>query len=163
MSEDCQRCRADVDRLREDVDRLLEEKDRRIQGEIEAIYRSIDSRFDGSDRIHGQRFDSLANWIIEKFRSLQLAVDKAEEQIREKLAEMNKVREQLDRQAGTFATKEWVEALLRPIADKLSEISSFVSNWQGRSAVWGVVWGIVILAFSVFLPIILRWQPSVAP
>ncbi len=116
------------------VDRLFAEKDR-----------WIDARFAGSDRIHEQRVAGLTQWVSSKFDSLQLAVDKAELQIKEKMASENNIREELRNQANTFAPQKQVDAL-----------QTFADTLRGQLAVWGVIWGLVVVALSIALPMLLK-------
>ena len=118
---------------------------REVASQLDAIRREIDSRFAGSDRVFEERVRGLSRWIESKLDSMQLAVDKAELQIKEKMFNENNIREELRQQATTFASKEWVDTTLRPLQDKLGTLWDTVNNWQGRVFVTGIVWSLVLL------------------
>jgi hypothetical protein len=143
MSDPCQDCRAYVDRL-------LEEKDRWVEAQLKAIHRDLDVRFAGSDRVWSARLDAVESGRVLALR----AVDKAEEQIRDRLAGMNEMRQQLDRQAGTFASQKQVDAL-----------QSVIDNWTGRSTMLGIAWSALVVLVSVAVSVafssLLRGAPGV--
>ena len=86
-------------------------------------------------------------WIEGQLTALQRAVDKAEEQMRERLAGMNEVREQLDRQARQFVTREALDSTVAPLRIKTETLWDSMHNWQGKVtallAAWTLFLGLI--------------------
>ena len=89
-------------------------------------------------------------WITVQFDSMQRAVDKFESSLGLRLASMNEMRAQLDRQASLFVTRESLELTqtrsdtMHTVQDeRLLRLEAFQNNWQGRMATLVAVMGAI--------------------
>ncbi len=108
--------------------------------------------------------DALQKQLAE---STNRAVEKAEQQMNARLITMNEFREQLQHQAALFATRaqldDFRDALQKAsderhiaMRDRIEAIDKLIANWQGRLAILGAMWAIVVIFVSALVNYTLR-------
>ena len=98
------------------------------------------------------------DYVDARLESMDRAICKAEEQLRDRLETMNEVRDQLRDQASTFATRESVELIrsqvakeLATIANRISELEKGRANDQGRQWMLWALMGVGLTALNIAL------------
>jgi len=86
------------------------------------------------------RLDEMDKKLSDRTVSIERAVDKAEQALKERLAGMNELRETMRDQAANLATREQVALTAGAIEERLRAIENWSSNIQGpdRHPCWGV-------------------------
>ena len=100
----------------------------------------------------------MRDYVDMRFTALQLAVDKAEAQMRDRLAGMNEFRDALKDQAGRLATREsveWVADSQRAQTEKLwlriEALERKQSHAEGRSWMFFTLLGLGLTVLSIAL------------
>ncbi len=113
----------------------------------------VDNRLDAALAGIEKRFDLQQQTQDRAVASIERAVNKAEGQLRERLAGQNEFRDQLKDQAATLATRQYVEfsdaqlnKSLDSISDRLSYLEKQAANSDGRT--WMLITGMGVL-FSI--------------
>lgn len=99
--------------------------------------------------------------------SSQRAIQKAEEQMNNRLQTMNQFREQLQHQAATFITNQHFEETIKALEKasgerkdalgiRLQAVEAIISNWQGRLVVLGAGWAILVIFISALVNYTIR-------
>jgi hypothetical protein len=81
-------------------------------------------------------------------------MESARVEINRRLAAMNEVRQQLDRQAGTFLTKETFDRLHAQLTDRVALIEAGVSSQRGGLAMVGQIVTVVIALGAVLVSVL---------
>jgi phage-related tail protein len=76
------------------------------------------------------KFDEIEKRLDQAFRLRDKEIDASKDELKDRLEKMNEIREQLDRQAATFPSREWVEGSLNTINLQISELDKAVSQLQ---------------------------------
>ena len=93
---------------------------------------------------------SLREFIERILDERQRALDLASTELNRRLEGMNELRQQLDRQAGTFVTREYVDATIQRIDSRISALQEYRANMEGRVWAIGAGFAIVNLAIAAF-------------
>ena len=98
------------------------------------------------------------DYVDARLRAIEVAVEKAELLLKERLLTMNEVREQLRDQAATFATRESVELVrgqqvrqIDALSNRIGELEKGRANDQGRSVMLWAVMGVALTALNIGL------------
>jgi hypothetical protein len=101
---------------------------------------------------------SLRDYVDTRLDALDLAVNKAEQQLRERLAGMNEFRYAIRDQSRQFATKETMDVLTANIERQIATLSARVwelekkqANAEGRSWMLFALLGLFLTALSIVL------------
>jgi len=105
------------------------------------------------------------NWLDRhceaKMRSVNDAINKAEQQLNTRLAAMNEFRESLRDQAGKLAAKSEVDLVIRSIEDKIRTLELRGANKDGRTAILStLVAAATSIIVGVIIFIVTHWLVS---
>jgi|1185.fasta_scaffold01514_6 hypothetical protein len=78
----------------------------------------------------------------------RIARDKAEEVVNDRLANMNELRAQLDKQAGLFATRDELFSMVETMRTRIEVTEKFQSALTGHSRGLSTSWAIAISTIS---------------
>jgi len=103
-----------------------------------------------------EHLEAQVHWLDRhleaRMRSVNDAINKAEQQLNTRLAGMNEFRESLRDQAGKLAAKSEVDLVVRSIQDKIRILELTGANKDGRTAVLSTV---VAAATSIIVGVII--------
>ena len=87
-----------------------------------------------NDRWIQIRFEELEKRLDQAFTLRDKAADNSKSELRDRLEKMNEIREQLDRQAKTFADKGWVESQFEARGYRLSSLERSMIKIETRAS-----------------------------
>lgn len=143
----------DVCTLKEHVEKLLAEMDHRYE-----------DRFVASERARDAALASQEKLVDAAFSAAEKAGSKAEESATARLDQHNQLQTKMDRQAATFAEKDWVlvgrqalerevragkEAVEREIRELAQRVSRFEDREEGMSLTTKIIMGAAGLLATV--------------
>ncbi len=94
---------------------------------------------------------SMKEYVDERLDAQQKAVDKAEQQLRERLAGMNEFRDTLRDQAGKFVTRDEITLLREASDSRLHGLELWKANMEGRLLIVGSVIAVTTIAINHLL------------
>lgn len=103
---------------------------------------------------------AMRDYVDSRFAAMQSAVDKAEVQLRERLAGMNEFRETLRDQASRLATRESLDLIAQnhdrqidALMNRIVELEKKQANAEGRAWMLFTLLGVFLTALSIVLRI----------
>lgn len=126
----------DVVSLKEYFEKILKEMDHRYEDRFVASERARDAALASQDKL-----------VAAAFSAAEKAGAKAEESATGRLDQHNQLQVKMDRQAATFAEKEWVlvgrEALEREVRALADRVARFENREEGISKTTKVIVGAI--------------------
>ena len=87
-----------------------------------------------NDRWIQIKFEEIEKRLDQAFTLRDKAADNSKSELRDRLEKMNEIREQLDRQAKTFADKGWVESQFEARGHRLSNLERSMIKIETRAS-----------------------------
>ena len=87
-----------------------------------------------NDRWIQIKFEEIEKRLDQAFTLRDKAADNSKSELRDRLEKMNEIREQLDRQAKTFADKGWVESQFEARGYRLSSLERSMIKIETRAS-----------------------------
>ncbi len=100
--------------------------------------------------------DGMDKRIQERFVLQGLAIDKAEDALNLRLANMNEVREQLQTQAGTFITRDRADTRADAMAHRIEGLEKVNANLAGRLTMLGTAIGAIVIITNIAIALFLK-------
>lgn len=97
------------------------------------------------------RLEDRAEAVRVSLEAQLKAVDKAEQQLRERLAGMNEFRDTLRDQASKFITRDESLMLHRATDERMRGLEQFRANIEGRILTLGAVWAFIVIAVNYLI------------
>lgn len=102
------------------------------------------------------RFTALEAKIDARNQMSQLAIDKAEATMNDRLSGMNEFRDQLKDQAGLFATKEEVNKRAEVVDQRIGSIENQISSLNGSLKIFGLLWVLIQAGLGIWFARMLK-------
>jgi len=132
----------DVTTLKEHIEKVLAEMDRRYE-----------ERFGASERARDAALASQDKLVAAAFAAAEKSGAKSEESATARLDQHNQLQTKMDRQAATFAEKEWVlagrDALERELRALAERVARFENREEGISKTTKIIVGAIGLLATI--------------